>query len=87
MIRWLSYMGTPLVYQQKGETTVKWKTFSKLWRCYNENNPGNETQECNLIEVFANCSEEEVIFPLITPEIVESQKANSKLKHCLSATQ
>jgi hypothetical protein len=22
----------------KGETTVTWKTFSKLWRCYNESN-------------------------------------------------
>ncbi len=28
----------------KGETTVKWRTFSKLWHCYNENNTGNETQ-------------------------------------------
>jgi hypothetical protein len=25
----------------KGETAIKWKTFSKLWRCYDENNPGN----------------------------------------------
>jgi hypothetical protein len=54
----------------------------KLWRCYNENNPGNETQECNLNKVFANCSKEEEIFPLITPEIAEAQKADSKLKHC-----
>jgi hypothetical protein len=50
----------------KGETIVKWKTFSKLWRCYNKNNPGNETQECNINKVFANCSEEEEIFPLTT---------------------
>jgi hypothetical protein len=52
------------LYRQpaKRETTVKWKTFSKLWRCYNENNPGKETQECNLNKVFANCSEEEEIF-------------------------
>jgi hypothetical protein len=66
----------------KGETTKKWKTFSKLWRCYNENNPGNETQECNLNKVFANLSKEEEIFPLTTPEIAEAQKANSKLNHC-----
>jgi hypothetical protein len=32
--------------------------------------------------VFANCSKEEEIFPLTTPEIVEVQKADSKLKHC-----
>jgi hypothetical protein len=66
----------------KRETTVKWKTFSKLWCCYNENNPGNETQECNLKQVFANRSKEEEIFPLTTPEIAEAQKADSKLKHC-----
>ena len=66
----------------KGETIVKWKTFSKLWRCYNENNPNNESQECNLNEVFANHSEEEEIFPPTTPEIAEAQKADSKLKHC-----
>ncbi len=66
----------------KGETIVKWKTFSKLWRCYNKNNPGNEMQECNLNQVFANCSKEEEIFPLTTPEIGEAQKANVKFKHC-----
>jgi hypothetical protein len=55
----------------------------KLWSCYSENNPGNETQECNLNKVFANHSEKEEIFPLVTtPEIAEAQKANSKLKHC-----
>jgi hypothetical protein len=51
----------------KGETIVKWKAFSKLWRCYNENNPGNKTQECNLNKVFANCGKKEEIFPLTTP--------------------
>jgi hypothetical protein len=66
----------------KGETIIKWKAFSKLWQCYNKNNPGNETQECNLNKVLANCSEEEEIFPLTTPEIAEAQKANVKLKHC-----
>jgi hypothetical protein len=65
----------------KGETIVKWKTLSKLWCCYDKNNPGNETQECDLNKVFANHSKEEEIFPLTTPEIVEAQKANSKLKH------
>ncbi len=66
----------------KRETIVTWKAFSKLWHCYNKNNPGNKTQECNLNKVFANCSEEEEIFPLTTPEIAEAQKANVKLKHC-----
>jgi hypothetical protein len=67
----------------KEETIVKWKAFSKIWCCYNENNPpSNKTQECNLNKVFANSSEEEEIFPLTTPEIAEAQKANVKLKHC-----
>ncbi len=32
-------------------------------------------------QVFANRSEEDEIYPLILKEIVEAQKANSKLKH------
>jgi hypothetical protein len=39
-------------------------------------------QECNLNQVFANCSEEEEIFSLATPEIAEAQNADIKLKHC-----
>jgi hypothetical protein len=66
----------------KGETITKWKAFSKLWRCYNKNNPGNETQDCNLNKVFASHSKEEQIFPLTTPEIAETQQADIKLKHC-----
>jgi hypothetical protein len=61
----------------KRGTIVKWKTFSKLWCFYNENNPDNETQECDLNEVFANHCKEEEIFPLATPEIAEAQKENS----------
>jgi hypothetical protein len=32
--------------------------------------------------VFANCSKEEEIFPLTTPDIAEAQKADIKFKHC-----
>jgi hypothetical protein len=70
----------------KGKTAIIWKTFLKLWRCYDENNPGDETQECNLNKVFANRSEEEEIFPLTTPEIAEAQKADSRLKQCFNHT-
>jgi hypothetical protein len=66
----------------KGETIVKWTAFSKLWHCYNKNNPRNKTQECNLNKVFSNRSKEEEIFPLTTPEIAEAQKVDVKLKHC-----
>jgi hypothetical protein len=55
---------------------------SKLWSCYNEYNTGTQMHECNLNQVFANCSKEEKIFPLTTQKIAEAQKANDKLKHC-----
>jgi hypothetical protein len=32
-------------------------------------------------QVFANCSEEDKIYPLTVKEIVEAQKADNKLKH------
>ncbi len=32
--------------------------------------------------MFANCSKEQEIFSLTTPEIAEAQKADGKLKHC-----
>ncbi len=31
--------------------------------------------------MFTNCSKEEEIFPLVTPEIAEAQQADGKLKH------
>jgi hypothetical protein len=66
----------------KGNTIVKWKTFSKLRHCYNEYNTGNKVQECNLNQTFAKHKVEEEIFPLTTQEVAETQKANNKLKHC-----
>ncbi len=47
---------------------MKWKTFLKLWCCYNKYITGNEMQECNLNQVFVNHSKEEEIFPLTTEE-------------------
>ncbi len=32
-------------------------------------------------QVYANCIEEDEIYPLTVKEIVEAQKANNKLKH------
>jgi hypothetical protein len=67
---------------EKGETIAKWKTFSKLWHCYNKYNIKIQSQECNLHQVHAKCSKEEEIFPLITQEIADAQKADGKLKYC-----
>jgi hypothetical protein len=78
-----STIGVPV----KGETAIKWKTFLKLWCSYNEHNPGNKTQECNLNEVFANRSKEEEIFPLTTPEIAEAQKPTQNSSIASSTTQ
>jgi hypothetical protein len=64
---------------------VKRKTFSILWRCYNENNPGNITQECNLNQLFANHSKEEETFLLTTPEIVEAKKPTTNSSIASSA--
>jgi hypothetical protein len=66
----------------KGNTIGKWKTFLKLWHCYNEYNTGKKMQECNMNQVFVNHSKDEEIFPLTTQEIAEAQKADDKLKHC-----
>ncbi len=71
----------------KGETTVKWKTFSKLWCCYNENNPGNETQECNLNKVFANHSEEEEIFLLPHQRLQKHKRPTANSSIASSAMQ
>ena len=40
------------------------KGFSTLWRSYNENNPSKHQHECNLNNAFANCSDEDKIYPL-----------------------
>ncbi len=75
--------------QAKGETPTQWKTFSKLWRSYNEHNPGNTTHECNLNEVFANRSKEEEIFPLTTPHqrLPMHKRQTANLNIASSATQ
>jgi hypothetical protein len=55
---------------------------SKFWSCYNKTQ--GDPDEANTIQmnqVFANPSEEDEIYPLTVKEIVEAQKADSKLKH------
>jgi hypothetical protein len=66
----------------KVESITRWKTISKLWRCYNEYITRTQTHECNLDHLFANHSKGEDIFPLTTEEIAEAHKTDDKLKHC-----
>ncbi len=56
--------------------------FSKFWSDYNETQDLDETNTIEMNHVFANCSEEEKIFPLTVKEIVAAQKADPILKHC-----
>ena len=59
----------------------RWLMFSKLWSCYNE--AQEDPDEANIIqlnEVFANHSKDDEIYPLTVTEIVDAQKADTKLK-------
>jgi hypothetical protein len=59
----------------------RWLMFSKLWSCYNEaQEDSDKTNIFQMNEVFANCSEEDEIYPLTVKEIIEAQKADNKLK-------
>jgi len=60
----------------------KWNAFSKHWRGYNETNSQSNTNRVHLNQVFANCSEDDEIYPLTVSEIAEAQKADAKFKHC-----
>jgi hypothetical protein len=46
-----------------------------------QNARGPKTNTIQMNQVFANRSKEDEIYPLTVKEIVEAQKANSKLKH------
>jgi hypothetical protein len=41
----------------------------------------DETNMIQMNQVFANCSEEDEIYPLTVKQTVEAQKANTILKH------
>jgi len=59
----------------------RWLMFSKLWSCYNE--AQEDPDKANIIqlnEVFANHSKDDEIYPLTVTEIVDAQKADTKLK-------
>jgi len=53
--------------------------FSKFWSCFNETQDPDELNTIEMNHVFANCSEEDEIFPLTVKEIVEAQKADQIL--------
>ncbi len=62
-----------------------WKSFAALWHSYNEKNPGTHGQDCNLNHVFANCSQEDEIYPLTAQEVTDAQRVDATIKHCLKS--
>ncbi len=54
----------------KVESKQKWMIFTKFWSCFSETQDPDETNTIEINHVFANCNEEEEIFPLTVKEIV-----------------
>jgi hypothetical protein len=66
------------------EACQRWLMCSKFWSCYNETQGDpDKANTAQMNQVFANRSEEDEIYPLTVKEIVEAQKADTKLKHLL----
>ena len=66
----------------KETTSQQLLMFSKLWLCYNEaQEDPDKTNIIQLNEVFSNHREDDKIYPLTVTEIVDAQKADTKLKH------
>jgi hypothetical protein len=57
------------------------KSFAHHWRSYNEASMPTQAQCFHMNEVFANCSDEDEIYPLTTAEIAAAQWADASLKH------
>jgi hypothetical protein len=62
-------------------STQRWKLFAHHWRSYNEDSTPTQAQCFYMNEVFANCSDEDKIYPLTTVEIAAAQRVDASLKH------
>jgi hypothetical protein len=59
----------------------QWKSFAHHWHSYNEASMPMQAHCFHMNEVFANCSDEDEIYPLTTAEIAAAQRADASLKH------
>jgi hypothetical protein len=59
----------------------QWKSLAHHWQSYYEGNASTQAHCIRMNEVFANCREEDEIYPLTTMEIAEAQQADATLKH------
>jgi hypothetical protein len=57
------------------------KLFAHHWCSYNKSSTSTQAYCFHVNEVFANCSEEDEIYPLTTEEIAEAHWADASLKH------
>jgi hypothetical protein len=61
----------------------QWKSFTHHWCSYNRSSTPTQAHCFYMNEVFANCSDEDEIYPLTTVEIAVAQWADASLKHLL----
>ncbi len=59
----------------------RWKSLAHHWWCYHETSAPMQAYCFHMNKVFANCSEEDEIYPLTTVEIAAAQRADASLKH------
>ncbi len=59
----------------------RWKSFAHHWQSYNKTCTPMQAYCFHMNEVFANCSDEDEIYPLTTEEIAEAQQVDTSLKH------
>jgi hypothetical protein len=57
----------------------RWKSFAHHWHSYNETSKPMQAHCFHMNEVFANCSDEDKIYPLTTAEIAADQQADASL--------
>ncbi len=56
-------------------------SFAYHWLCYHETSMPTQAYCFHMNEVFANCSEEDEIYPLTTVKIAAAQRTDASLKH------
>jgi hypothetical protein len=65
----------------------QWKSLALHWRSYNEASAPTQAHCFHMNEVFANCRDEDKIYPLTKEEIAAAQRADASLKHLFKCMQ
>ncbi len=75
------YIHAMLGVEPEELSVQQWKSFACHRQSYNETSTPMQAYCFHMNEVFANCSDEDEIYPLTTEEIAEAQQADASLKH------